>query len=49
VAGSFATTFWVAFALVLVTFIPIAFLPRRRQQSTLHDTDAAATVPVVVH
>jgi EmrB/QacA subfamily drug resistance transporter len=49
VAGSFATTFWVAFALVLVTFIPIAFLPRRRQQSTLYDTDAAATVPVVVH
>jgi len=30
VAGSFATTFWVGFALVLATFIPIAFLPRKR-------------------
>ncbi len=30
VADSFATTFWVGFALVLATFIPIAFLPRKR-------------------
>src|SRR5918997_250939 len=35
VAGSFATTFWVGFLLVLLTFIPIAFLPRRRQASQL--------------
>ncbi|MEU2613718.1 DHA2 family efflux MFS transporter permease subunit [Micromonospora sp. NPDC007271] len=32
-ASSFAAVFWVAFALVLVTFIPAAFLPRRRQPS----------------
>jgi EmrB/QacA subfamily drug resistance transporter len=40
VAGSFATTFWVGFALVLVTFIPIAFLPRKRVVS--HQLDAAS-------
>jgi EmrB/QacA subfamily drug resistance transporter len=30
VADSFSTTYWVAFALVLATFIPVAFLPRKR-------------------
>ncbi|GAA4443074.1 DHA2 family efflux MFS transporter permease subunit [Phytohabitans houttuyneae] len=33
VADSFATTFWVGFVLVLLTFIPIAFLPRKREVS----------------
>jgi hypothetical protein len=37
VAGSFATTFWVGFVLVLATFIPIAFLPRKRQAPNLLD------------
>jgi EmrB/QacA subfamily drug resistance transporter len=50
VADSFATTFWVGFALVLVTFIPVAFLPRRREVSHLLDDEpgvpAAATLPV---
>ena len=36
-AGSFATTFWVGFVLVLATFIPIAFLPRKRQAARLDD------------
>jgi hypothetical protein len=40
VAGSFATTFWVGFALVLLTFIPIAFLPRKRVVS--HQLDASS-------
>ncbi|GIE54249.1 DHA2 family efflux MFS transporter permease subunit [Actinoplanes nipponensis] len=31
VADSFASTFWVGFILVLATFIPIAFLPRKRE------------------
>ncbi|MFC0527548.1 DHA2 family efflux MFS transporter permease subunit [Phytohabitans kaempferiae] len=35
VADSFATTFWVGFALVLLTFIPIALLPRKREVSRL--------------
>ena len=37
VADSFATTFWVGFALVLVTFIPIAFLPHKRQAARVGD------------
>ncbi|MBF9133148.1 DHA2 family efflux MFS transporter permease subunit [Plantactinospora sp. S1510] len=55
VADSFATTFWVGFALVLLTFIPIAFLPRRRVASPLSadpsgdgGEDRTAT-PVLIH
>ncbi|MER7416065.1 DHA2 family efflux MFS transporter permease subunit [Micromonospora peucetia] len=50
-ASSFATTFWVAFALVLVTFIPAAFLPRRREPSHLLDDQQAgqAKAPVIIH
>ena len=47
VADSFATTFWVGFALVLATFIPIAFLPRRRVTSPTGDTPAET--PVMIH
>ncbi|SBT41825.1 DHA2 family efflux MFS transporter permease subunit [Micromonospora auratinigra] len=50
-ANSFATTFWVGFALVLVTFIPVAFLPRRREPSHLLD-DAPGQqppMPVAIH
>lgn len=35
VADSFSTTFWVGFVLVLLTFVPIAFLPRKREPSRL--------------
>jgi MFS family permease len=53
-ANAFATTYWVGFALVLATFIPMAFLPRRREVSHLLDDRGdkgeertpAATVPV---
>jgi EmrB/QacA subfamily drug resistance transporter len=49
-AESFATTFWVGFALVLATFVPIAFLPKRRQVSHLLDDEAKeTTAPVIVH
>ncbi|SCG34341.1 DHA2 family efflux MFS transporter permease subunit [Micromonospora coxensis] len=49
-ADSFATTFWVGFALVLVTFIPAAFLPRRREPShLLDDQPEKAAVPVALH
>ncbi|MGS2618433.1 DHA2 family efflux MFS transporter permease subunit [Micromonospora sp. LZ34] len=50
-AGSFATTFWVGFALVLLTFIPAAFLPRRREPSHLLDEEQGgqAKTPVVIH
>jgi hypothetical protein len=36
----------VAFALVLLTFIPVAFLPRRRPQPSELD-DAGAPAPLV--
>ncbi|MET8154155.1 DHA2 family efflux MFS transporter permease subunit [Actinoplanes sp. NPDC049668] len=50
VADSFATTFMVAFLLVLATFIPIAFLPRKRVPAaeTGGDGDRAET-PILVH
>ncbi|MFC4019262.1 DHA2 family efflux MFS transporter permease subunit [Micromonospora sp. GCM10011542] len=49
-ANSFATTFWVAFALVLATFIPAALLPRRRQPAQRLDDQAdQAKAPVIIH
>ncbi|GAA2183250.1 DHA2 family efflux MFS transporter permease subunit [Micromonospora lupini] len=50
-ARSFAHTFWVAFALVLATFIPAALLPRRRTpaQPLGDDESAQARTPVVIH
>ncbi len=52
-ADSFATTFTVAFGLVLLTFIPIAFLPRKRQPSPLGppSTEGGDHVdtPVMIH
>jgi predicted MFS family arabinose efflux permease len=52
-AGAFSTTFWVGFALVLATFIPAAFLPRRKQATPTLDEDGQAdkapATPVVVH
>ncbi|MFI1993715.1 DHA2 family efflux MFS transporter permease subunit [Actinoplanes sp. NPDC020271] len=48
VADSFATTFWVGFALTLLTLVPAFFLPRRRQGSPLTGADAAAA-PVIMH
>ena len=53
VADSFATTFWVGFVLVLATFVPIAFLPRKRvvaQQTGEHSEDSAEKpAPVLIH
>ncbi len=54
-ASSFATTFWVAFALVLLTLVPAAFLPRRRERSHLLDDQPGTTpddqprAPVIIH
>ena len=44
-ADSFAATFWVAFGLVLLTFIPIAFLPRKRAAAGSNQVEA----PVLMH
>jgi len=53
VADSFATTFWVGFALVLATFVPIAFLPRKRVAARPVDEHSQDTAeeptPVMIH
>jgi EmrB/QacA subfamily drug resistance transporter len=48
-AHAFAHTYWVAFALVLVTVVAALFLPRKKEESHLLDDDQAEAVPVVVH
>ncbi|WP_238016181.1 DHA2 family efflux MFS transporter permease subunit [Dactylosporangium sp. AC04546] len=48
-ADSFASTYWVGFILVLATFIPIAFLPRKREVSHLNDDVAGEKAPVIIH
>jgi len=52
VADSFGTTFWVGFLLVLATFIPIAFLPRKREvkaQVDEHGEGAEQKTPAMIH
>jgi hypothetical protein len=39
----------VAFALVLVTVVATLFLPRKKEESHLHDDEQAESVPVVIH
>jgi len=46
-ASSFADTFWVAWALVLLTLVPALMLPRRHEESHLLDEEGQP--PFVVH
>jgi hypothetical protein len=39
-ASSFAHTYWVAWALVLLTLVPALMLPRKREVTRLADKDA---------
>lgn len=50
-AEGFGTTFTVAFVLILLALIPVAFLPRRKEPSHLLDDvrDGAAPAPVLIH
>ncbi|GGK21870.1 multidrug resistance protein B [Pilimelia terevasa] len=51
-AEAFAGTYWIGFAVVLATFVPIAFLPRRREKSHLLDDEnkgEGTPAPVTVH
>jgi EmrB/QacA subfamily drug resistance transporter len=49
-ADGFATTFTVAFVLVLLALIPVAFLPRKKEPSHLLDAeDRATSAPVLMH
>ncbi|MFD1825278.1 DHA2 family efflux MFS transporter permease subunit [Mumia zhuanghuii] len=42
---AFASTFWVAWVLMLLTLIPVAFLPRRREKVLVLDTEDATVPP----
>jgi EmrB/QacA subfamily drug resistance transporter len=46
-AGAFADTYWVAWAMVLLTVVPALFLPRKREEA--HLLDEQGVPPVVVH
>jgi len=46
-ASSFASTFWVAWVLCVLTIVPALFLPRKREVSHLLDDEGKA--PVVLH
>ncbi|MCB8957212.1 MAG: DHA2 family efflux MFS transporter permease subunit [Nocardioides sp.] len=46
-AAAFADTYWVAWVLVLLTLIPAALLPRKREETHLLDDEGLP--PVVVH
>jgi EmrB/QacA subfamily drug resistance transporter len=45
-AGSFASTFWVAWVLVVLTVVPALFLPRKHEVSHLLDDEGKPPVPV---
>ena len=46
-AQAFADTYWVAWAMVLLTVIPAMFLPRKHEET--HLLDDLGVPPVVVH
>jgi EmrB/QacA subfamily drug resistance transporter len=46
-ADAFGSTYWVATCLVLLTFVPVFFLPRKREVTHLLDDEGVP--PVVVH
>jgi EmrB/QacA subfamily drug resistance transporter len=46
-AEAFASTYWLAAFLVLLTFVPVFFLPRKREATHLLDDEGVP--PVVVH
>jgi EmrB/QacA subfamily drug resistance transporter len=48
-ADAFASSYWVAFGVLLATLIPVAFLPRKRQDSHLLDDENGVTPPIMMH
>lgn len=49
-AEGFGATFTVAFVLILLALIPVAFLPRKKEEShLLDDEDGAVPAPVLMH
>jgi MFS family permease len=48
-ADSFANTYWVAWVLIVLTLIPVAFLPRKQEKSPLLDEDESAATAAMMH
>ena len=48
-ADCFAHTFTVGWILVLCTFIPIAFLPRKKEAVPAGEAGEGAEAPVMIH
>jgi hypothetical protein len=46
-AGAFASTYWVAWTMVLLTVVPALLLPRKHEVT--HLLDGESSPPVVVH
>lgn len=46
---AFQSSYMVAFFVLLVTLIPVAFLPRKREKSHLLDDESGSTAPVIMH
>jgi len=47
-ADAFQSSYWVAFAVLLATLIPVYFLPRKREPVHLLDDEEGAA-PVIMH
>jgi EmrB/QacA subfamily drug resistance transporter len=48
-AQAFANTYWVAWSLVVLTLIPVFFLPRKREESHLLDDESATASAAMLH
>ncbi|KAA1379820.1 DHA2 family efflux MFS transporter permease subunit [Aeromicrobium fastidiosum] len=48
-ADAFQSSYWIAFAVLVVTLVPVAMLPRKREKSHLLDDQDGATPPIMMH
>ena len=48
-ADAFQSSYLVACAVLVVTLIPVAFLPRKREESPLLDDEEGPSAPVIMH
>jgi EmrB/QacA subfamily drug resistance transporter len=48
-ADAFQSSYWVAFFVLVVTLVPVALLPRKREESHLLDDEDGATPPIMMH
>jgi len=48
-AAAFSSAYWVAAVILVITLIPVAFLPRKHEESHLLDDEPGPHEPVVLH